>query len=149
MVRVAVVITNLEDLQGFGGESIQAKYVAEMLENEQDADTKEGCVNYIDTDDVTLARQVVDRFHQEHYVNNSRISLASAFDLVREENKKAAVLAAPHQPYSYDWWHEKGRIDRRVLSHPHHSRVLPYMDGWNSVEDDDRDAYGDVDFINQ
>lgn len=53
------------------------------------------------------------------------------------------------KPYSYDWWYEKGRFDRRVLDSPECSRVVPYMDGWESVEDEDRDAHGHTDYMNE
>lgn len=45
--------------------------------------------------------------------------------------------------YSAEWWNIKGRID------PQFPKVNPYMEGWHDVEDEDRDAYGDTDFMNE
>ncbi len=53
------------------------------------------------------------------------------------------------KPYTYDWWFSLGYKDRNKLPEPKHPGVKPYLEGWNEKEDDDRDTWGNVDFINE
>lgn len=68
---------------------------------------------------------------------------------MKSESKATEQVVNPHKPYSADWWKWKGRYDRRDFGSPQFPKVKPYMEGWHDVEDEDRDAYGDTDFINE
>lgn len=146
MITVVIRCTNSEDAKG--SHSIRGQFVAEILNSKEETDSE--IWGKIEVENVALAMDLVARYNWEHQKNNSPISLAEALNYVRrqkEEREKAAAVIL--KPYSYEWWHEKGRIDRRVLATPHHSWVIPYMDGWDAVEDEDRNAHGEVDYITQ
>jgi hypothetical protein len=53
------------------------------------------------------------------------------------------------KPYSFDWWWEKGYQDCSEFLEPKHPKVKPYLEGWLCKEDEYRETWGDVDFINQ
>jgi hypothetical protein len=149
MVRVIIVCTNAEDARG--SHSIRAEYVAKRVETHREI---EGEVwGEIEVENQDLAEAVVSRYNHEHQVKKSRISLASALDLVilekAQKEEAATVPAAPCTPYGYDWWYLKGRSDHRTKFDPQFPKVPPYMAGWDAVEDEDRNAHGASDAFKQ
>lgn len=84
MVFVVTQITNLDECGG--SHSIAAKFQARVLS----ATELQGVVTSeaISVDNREIGERVVIKFHQERDIKNSKISLASALELVREDMKK-------------------------------------------------------------
>lgn len=141
MVRVVQRCTNAEDAKG--NDSICAEYIAEILE--EDKEITPDIWGQLVIEDREIAEAVVACFNYEYRVNKSLVLLDSALDLVKLERAgkdKAARVSEPvRTPYGYYWWFWKGRADHRTKFVPQFPRVNPYMDGWNSVEDDDQSAH--------